>query len=427
MKRKTIGGLPHTRQGFSLGKPLTALLLLIVLFVVGTSTLPAQELEGKRFTLRGFGTLAATTHDAEDIEFRRNTGQGRALEADGVGLFTDSVAGVQANVKASDDLEFVLQGVTRMTVESDFKPSLTQAFLRYSPDDSLAMRAGRIGIDIYLLAESRQVGYSYVPLRPSTEFYGLLANDAIDGGDLAVTYRVGRGLLRGRVFAGKGTDDMAFADGTHSSAPSDVFGACLDFLSGGWTARVAVGRWRYDTFPGVAELVGGLRMTGFPQALAVADDLDQPTFQSTGIQLGVAYDDGPLQAQLLLGGIDSDPIFGPDTVTAYAFTGYRVRHWTPFASFSSARDRAAMRTTGLPDIPELAPLNEGVWMMQSLVRTTQRTTSIGFRYDISANLDLKFQLDRVKLVDTALVFDRRAGTGGEADMTIAAVAVDFVF
>jgi hypothetical protein len=170
-----------------------------------------------------------------------------------------------------------------------------------------------------------------------------------------------------------------------------------------------------------------LRMTGFPQALAVADDLDQPTFQSTGIQLGVAYDDGPLQAQLLLGGIDSDPIFGPDTVTAYAFTGYRVRHWTPFASFSSARDRAAMRTTGLPDIPELAPLNEGVWMMQSLVRTTQRTTSIGFRYDISANLDLKFQLDRVKLVDTALVFDRRAGTGGKADMTIAAVAVDFVF
>src|SRR5688500_16926394 len=138
MKRKTIGGLPHTRQGFSLGKPLTALLLLIVLFVVGTSTLPAQELEGKRFTLRGFGTLAATTHAAEDIEFRRTTGQGRALEAHAVGLFTDSVAGVQANVKASDDLEFVLQGVTRMTVESDFKPSLTQAFLRYSPDDSLA-------------------------------------------------------------------------------------------------------------------------------------------------------------------------------------------------------------------------------------------------------------------------------------------------
>jgi hypothetical protein len=65
--------------------------------------------------------------------------------------------------------------------------------------------------------------------------------------------------------------------------------------------------------------------------------------------------------------------------------------------------------------------------MQSLVRTTQRTASIGVRYDISANLDLKFQLDRAKLSDTALAFDRRAEPGADADMTIAAVAVDFVF
>jgi hypothetical protein len=395
--------------------------------VLAGATATAQELDVQRFTLRGFGTVAATTHDADGIEFRRNTGQGRALEANTVGLFTDSVAGAQANFRVSSDFDVAVQGVTRMNVEGDWTPSLTQAFVRYSPDDALAIRAGRIGIDIYLLAESRQVGYSYVPLRPSTEFYGLLANDAIDGGDIAVTRRVGRGLLRGRIFAGKGTDDMAFADGTHSSAESDVLGACFDFLYGGWTARVAVGRWRYDTFAGVAELVGGLRMTGFPQALAVADDLDQPTFQSSGIQLGVAYDDGPLQAQLLWGGVDSDPIFGPDTTTVYAFAGYRLRQWTPFTSFSRSRDRAPMRTAGLPDIPQLAPLNDGVWMMQSLVRTTQRTTSIGVRYDISPHVDLKFQLDRAKLSDTALVFDRRIGPATDANMTIAAIAVDFVF
>jgi hypothetical protein len=65
--------------------------------------------------------------------------------------------------------------------------------------------------------------------------------------------------------------------------------------------------------------------------------------------------------------------------------------------------------------------------MQSSVRTTQRTASIGFRYDISAHVDLKFQLDRVKLTDTALVFDRRVDTGRDAHMTIAAMAIDFVF
>jgi len=173
--------------------------------------------------------------------------------------------------------------------------------------------------------------------------------------------------------------------------------------------------------------VGGLRMTGVPQALAVANDLDQRTFQSRGIQLGVAYDDGPLQAQVLWGDVESDPIFGPDINMFYALAGYRLRQWTPFVSFSRSRDRAAMRTTGLPDIPELAPLNQGVAMMQSSVRTTQRTASIGVRFDISAHIDVKFQLDRAKLSDTALVFDRRIGPAGDANMTIAAVAIDFVF
>jgi hypothetical protein len=238
---------------------------------------------------------------------------------------------------------------------------------------------------------------------------------------------VGGGLLRARLFGGAGSDEMAFADRTSQDVDSEVLGACLDYLYGGWTVRAAVGRWRYDSDPDVSGLVAGLRMTGVPQALAIADDLDHSTFQSRGIQLGAAYDDGPLQAQLLWGAIDSDPVFGPDTHSLYAFAGYRIRQWTPFASFSRARDRAAMRTTGLPDAPELAPLIDAVAFMQSSVRTTQHTTSFGVRYDIATHVDLKFQLDRVKLRDSALIFDRRVAAGGNAHMTIAAVAVDFVF
>jgi hypothetical protein len=392
-----------------------------------TAPVSAADLGGDRFTLRGFGTAAVTYQDADGLEFRRNIGQGKGLPADELGMYSDSVAGLQVNGKVSEHVDAVLQGLTRMNAEGGWNPRLSQAYLRYSSDESLVVRAGRIGFDIYLLAESRQVGYSYAAMRPSAEFYGLLANDSIDGGDIAITHRLGRGLVRGRIFVGTGSDEVAFADGTHANAQPTVTGACLDFQYGGWTTRIALGRWRYDRFDGVSEVVAGLRMTGVPQALEVAEDLDHPTFQSSGIQLGIAYDEGPLQAQLLWGGIDSDPIFGPDTSILYAFAGYRLRQWTPFASFSRSRDRAAMRTTGLPDIPELAPLNDAVESMQSTVRTTQRTTSVGVRYNFSAHVDLKFQLDRAKLGDTALVFDRRAGPRGDANMTVAALAIDFVF
>ncbi|MEO8019833.1 MAG: hypothetical protein ABI769_18645 [Pseudomonadota bacterium] len=405
------------------------LLAALVCVAAAASIAPAgaTDLGSDRFTLRGFGTAAATFQDADNLEFRRNVGQGKGLPADELNLYTDSVAGVQVNGKVSERMDVVLQGLTRMNVEGDWNPRLTQAFVRYSSDESFVVRAGRIGFDIYLLAESRQVGYSYVPLRPSTEFYGLLPNDAIDGGDVTVTHRLGRVLFRGRIFAGTGLDEMAFADGTHENMQSEVLGACFDLLYGGWTARVALGRWRYDTGSWVSELIDGLRVTGVPQALAVANDLDQPTFQSRGIELGLAYDEGPLKAQLMWGDIGSDPFFGPDTHTLYAFAGYRLRQWTPFASFSRSRDRAPLRTTGLPDIPELAPLNGAVETMQASVRTTQHTMSVGVRYDLSAHVDLKFQLDRAKLSDTALVFDRRADPRADANMTIAAVAVDFVF
>jgi hypothetical protein len=409
----------------SIHKPLAV--LVCVVGAALTRPAGATDLSDDRFTLRGFGTVAATYHDAEDIEFRRNIGQGKGLPADELGMYTDSVAGVQIDGKVSEHVDAVLQGVTRMNVEGEWTPRLSQAFVRYSSNDSLVLRAGRIGFDIYLLAESRQVGYSYVPVRPSTEFYGLLANDSIDGGDVSIKHRLGRGLIRGRIFVGNGSDDIAFADGSHSNTQSKVRGACFDYLYGGWTARVAIGRWSYDTDARLSELVAGLRMTGLPQALEVANDLDLSTFQSSGIELGIAYDEGPLQAQLMWGGIDSDPILGPDTNTLYAFAGYRLRQWTPFASFSSSRDRSPIRTTGLPDIPQLAPLNEAVTFMQASLRTTQHTASLGVRYDLSAHVDLKFQLDRAKLSDTALAFDRRAGSGGDADMTIAAIAVDFVF
>jgi hypothetical protein len=422
MKRSLFESRPRPKN-------LSVRILLAALCAAAGAAAPvsAADLGGDRFTLRGFGTAAVTYQDADGLEFRRNIGQGKGLPADELGMYTDSVAGLQVNGKVSEHVDAVLQGLTRMNAEGGWTPRLSQAYVRYSSDESLVVRAGRIGFDIYLLAESRQVGYSYMAVRPSAEFYGLLANDSIDGGDIALTHRLGRGLVRGRVFVGTGSDEVAFADGTHENTQPQVLGACFDYLYRGWTARVAVGRWRYEVDPRIGQIIGGLRMTGVPQSLAVADDLDRPTFQSRGIELGLAYDEGPLQAQLLWGGIDSDPIFGPDTHTLYAFAGYRLPHWTPFASFSRSRDREAMRTTGLPGIPELTPLIDAVASMQSSVRTTQRTTSVGVRFDLSAHVDLKFQLDRAKLDDTALVFDRRPTPRGDADMTIATLAVDFVF
>ncbi len=97
-------------------------------------------------------------------------------------------------------------------------------------------------------------------------------------------------------------------------------------------------------------------MTGQPQPLAPAAQLEEKKLKSSGLQLGLAYEDGPLQAQLLYTQIDSDTIAGPDVRTMFPQIGYRLDKWTPYLGFASSQDQNAIATTGPPDLPLFAPL-----------------------------------------------------------------------
>jgi hypothetical protein len=419
MKRKTFEGTTCVRQ---------RLCCVGLLMAAGAASIAqAQDLDAPRFTLRGFGTAAATTHDTDDIEFRRSASQGHGVAANDIEMYTDSIAGVQFNARLSSKFDFVLQGVSRQHADGDWDVEMSQGFVRFSPDQSWVLRAGRLGYDIYLLAESRQVGYSYLALRPSPEFYGLLTNDQIDGADIAFTRRVGSGLVRARVFGGDGAGELAFSDGTFTNPGADVYGAVLDYLNRGWTARVALVKFDYESGAALASLAAALRMTGAPESVAIADGLDHKVLSSTGLQLGIAYEDGPLQSQVLYAISSSDSIAGPDLKALYTLVGYRLHDFTPYASFASSRDDHAARTTGLPDIPMLAPLNGAVAAIQAPMRSTQDTTSVGVRFDVSSHFDVKLQVDRVSLRGSSLNFDRRTPAGSPANMTVVAVAVDFVF
>jgi hypothetical protein len=150
-------------------------------------------------------------------------------------------------------------------------------------------------------------------------------------------------------------------------------------------------------------------------------------FASEGLQLGVAFDDGPMQAQLLYGLGQSDSIAGPEFEKLYGLLGYRLRQWTPFVSYASSRDRNPVRDAGLPGIPELAPLNAAVVQIQQAMRSTQHTMTLGLRYDLNSHVDFKVQLDRTRVRDSSLMFDYRPLPGGPYDMTVISAAVDFVF
>jgi len=416
------------RKSFEEPTRLTRSIALGLLCALGlASRAHSQDLDAPRFSVRGFGTFAATTHDAEGLEFRRSVDQAKGVDEGQVDFAVDSQAGVQVNLELATHFDAVVQSVTRMHADGNWTPRISQGFVRYSPDEELVFRVGRVGYDIYLLAESRQVGYSYVSLRQPPEFYGIVTNDQVDGGDASITFRVGPGLARARAFGGTSSQESAFIDGTNVENSDRVLGASFDYLYGGWTARVALLRFRFDTNPGFPPLIGALRATFSPQAAAIADNLDHKEYESRAVQLGLAYDDGPLQAQLLFGTSNGDPIVAPEFNKLYALVGYRVRQWTPFVSYATSRDRHPILGTGLPDIPQLAPLEGAVRQIQQSFRSTQHTISAGARFDLSEHVDFKVQIDRMSLGETSLIFDHRLPPGGPASMTVLAASIDFVF
>lgn len=417
--------LLRTQQNLRRGTCASIVSTLALAFSTGSAL--AQDAGQDRFALRGFGTLGVTTHDTEGIEFRRNVSQANGVEAHELSLQTDSLAGLQLKVNLASRLDFTLQGVTRQNAQGSWSPHVTQAFVRYSPDESLVLRAGRFGYDIYLLAESRQVGYSYVAVRPSQDFYGLVTNDEVDGLDVAWTTRLGPGVFKIRAFGGRSSDETALADGTSWAARSDALGAALDYGYRSFTARFAALRVSYGANDDLRALGQFLVSTGVPSSVAIGEELVSSSQESQGLQLGVAYDDGPLQAQLLYGHIISDSISGPNVDAFQAQVGYRVKDFTPFVAFAKSQDRNPIRSTGLPAAPELLPVIFAVQGMQEGMRATQHTLSTGVRWDFAPNWALKAQADFASLRDSALNFDRRAPGASDADVTVLTATLDFVF
>jgi hypothetical protein len=386
-----------------------------------------EDIIAKTVTFQGFGTAAVAYHDEPGLEYRRSTSQGRGAGAGEIDLETDSALGLQASLAPRDDLQLVLQGVTQQNADGAWRPHVARAFLRYSPSANVLLRAGRIGYDSYLLAESPAVGYSYLPIRPAPEFFGLFATDDVDGADVAVTRRAGAGIARARVFVGNTSGDQVYQFGSVAPTSSDVLGGQLDYGVHEWLVRLGAIGVRVRRTPDLSSLANALRATGFEESINLAEKIEKSGETIRAYQLAVAYDGRPLQGQLMLTRVDSDMIAAPRVNSGIAVLGYRHRRITPYVSFAAVKSFAAIHSTGLPEEPWFEPLNAAVRNAQTAAQTTQRTQSAGVRYDVTSRLDLKFQVDRVELRDTNLIFDHLGLPRDRARMTLFGVSADFLF
>lgn len=403
-----------------------SLFTLCLWSLLGSSGALADGLDPEsRFSLGGFGTIGLAHNSTAGAEFIRDILQPRGV-AHGWSADVDSRIGLQASFRPTQEIEGTVQAVSLYNDVGSYRPELVWAFVGYSPDPALKARVGRLGFDAYMLSDSRNVGYSYLWVRPPVEYFGPLQITHIDGADATFKRDLGGWLASAKLYAGRAQQNIPGGGGAgFDLSGSGVAGANIDFRKGDWYLRLGYTQIHFaNEYASVAPLLSALRGIGTAQSAALASDLafDGKTVRSTSA--GGAWEHGPWQAQLVYNRTTADALAVSPTDSAYFLLGRRVEAWTGFVTLAGTRSPLSQRTTGLPT-PN--PLDDAVTAAFAGGRSNQRSLSIGARYDFARNFDLKVQVDRVRVSDDARLTWRNPQADWNGRATVLSIALDFVF
>lgn len=386
------------------------------------------EEETSRFSVNGFGTVGLTRSSSKEVGYVRDLSQPHGSQGEWSGN-VDSLLGLQANWILDNRLAVIAQGVSRYHHGSSYDPELMWGFVRYDPNGYSSFRLGRLATDFYMYADSRHVGYTYLTVRPSADYFGVLPFAHIDGADAQWVVPFGELLLRARVHGGWLNEKLPLADRTWNLQGSRMLGGNLSLQKGGWTVRLSSSQLKFSHNLPTDDLLGGLVQTGVPSAVAAAHALDVGDSTSRFDSLGTVYEDGPWQVQFMVSRARHDSQSFQDWNSGYFLAGYRIGSLTPFAGYSWIRSKTRKLDTGLPDgvDPLLDQLNAGVAQILSDSHANQHTTSLGLRWDFRENMDLKIQFDAVRGKSGSIFPFRDETAGWNGKTNVLSLTLDFVY
>ncbi|MGZ5619743.1 MAG: hypothetical protein ACXWFG_02650 [Methylobacter sp.] len=382
---------PHLKQ-LPDGEYMRIPALFLCLLASGSSI--ADDNIFSALTLHYFGTAGLSYVTSGQADFVRDLSQPNGAKGGQWTYELDTLAGAQANIQINEQLEIVGQAVSRHRYDDTYTPELTWAFAKYSPRPDIDLRGGRLGTDFYMRADSRLVGYSYLTVRPSVDYYGGIPFQSLDGVDGAFTLPLGEGLLRAKAFTGYSPEKIPLENTEPWNISDSLFiGGSLDYQWDSWQFRLGYFQLRYERdLPGsFTTLMTTLRQTPLQSAQAAAISLAVGGTTSRHYSAGVVYEEGPLQVQLMVSGVKHESAFFQDSVSGYVLTGYRVGDITPYAGLSWSRSNPTIpNSTGIPAIDNA--------VVSAIGRTdsNQNTYTLGLRWDFYSGMDVKVQWDAVR-------------------------------
>jgi hypothetical protein len=338
-------------------------------------------------TLSGFGTLGVTATSTDDAYYAQPYRADSVDRSGDAGL--DSKLALQASLRLSASVTGVLQVITERTAEADVEPSPEWLFLRWDASDRLSVRVGRIGAPFFMNSDARDVNYAQLTARPSFEVYGQVPISHVDGADLVYRFNAGDATVSASVWGGRATARVSdVAEQGVGAVDSRVtldrlFGLNLSLaLDNGLTLRASAtgAQVSLDTGRDALDLLATRR---------------KPiTFSG----VGAMYEHARWQVNAEYTWLRSNTQIA-DTTGWYVNAGYHWGAFTPFIGVSRIRvDDLNIANPLAADLGQPGSLGDAARLIQAYLNggnVTQRTLTLGARWDVVDKVAVKLQWDRI--------------------------------
>lgn len=389
---------------------------------IGTLGASAQAAD---FKLSGFGTIGGAMTNTDNVAYSTDTnvpgGARKRFE------FIDNKVAVQGDLIVDDKLSFTAQIMSKRGYDNSYRPKVEWGFAKYKFTPDLYVRAGRMYAGSFMNTDFAFVGYANMLVRPPVGVYGPRATPGpADGVD--VTWKINTGNTGYTLSAGRAVNRIESFDGGNSA--SDNLRWFIGSVENGpWTGRISYTKGNSGLHkPGIDTLVRFISFTSPSYAGFIQDDLRNVPYAFTG--LGGTYDDGTwqVQAEWTKLKFDSALLTSANNTGWYVTAGRRIGNFTPYVSYlknekDGSSDPIAPATLS-------AGLQAGVNAFTAADQS-QKSISLGVRWDFMKNMDLKLQYDHITTSPgNGFFFAGRTNqypAGFSKSANVISAAVDFVF
>lgn len=385
---------------------LASALLALALLQHGATASASDGLNSPALRFSGFATVGAVKGGDDNLGFRRDLARTGVFDGD-ADWAMDSLLGLQLDLRLTEKLDGAVQMVIRDRLDDALENQVEWAFLRYRFSPDWTLRVGRIGLDVYALSEYRNVGFSYLWVRPPVEFYAPVPFYSFDGLDLTWSRPLGDGMFRAKLYGGRTGNDFEVGDGVTGHTLEPIIGVTLGWESDHWQLRMTMSQTEVEEeqeyFPGLQPLADALEQVVllWPEATNLQANLKAGGSKIYYHSIGAAYTNAPWQVQAEVGFIDSQLDVYPALLNSYVSIGRQFGAVTVYgmlADSDNQNERVEVEPPFIPFLPvesaQLAFLGQTLQTAFDNASMDQSSLSLGMRWDVRYDTALKVQWDR---------------------------------